>query len=63
MGGLEVAVVQLPSDCTTDSRFAVLGAISGQANAATGKGNLQKASRNAAYGVQHGGNGDDGDTE
>ena len=47
----------------TDSRFAALGAISGQANAATGKGNLQKASRNAAYGVQHGGNGDDGDTE
>ena len=34
-----------------------------QANAATGKGNLQKASRNAAYGIQHGGNGDDGDTE
>ena len=45
VGGLEVAVVQLPSDCTTDSRFAVLGAISGQANAATGKGNLRKASR------------------
>ena len=63
MGGLEVAVVLLPSDSPTGSRFAALGAISGQAHAATGKGNLQKASRNAAYGIQHGGNGDDGDTE
>ena len=41
----------------------MLGAIIGQANAATGNDNLQKASRNAAYGVQHGGNGDGGDTE
>ena len=60
---MEVEVVLLLSDSPTGSRFAALWAISGQANTTTSKGNLRKASRNAAYGVQHGGNGDDGDTE
>ena len=40
-----------------------LGLLIGQVNAATDKSDLRKASHNAAYGVQHGGNGDGGDTE